>query len=219
MPWIYIQQPFFPRPWYKGISLQSFPKKDHLNGLDDTTPLIASLDEFYAQMDQEYEKTAQHYDFNCTGCNDNCCQTRFFHHTFLEYLYLKNGYDRLGDDKKMVIAEKARNVTRETEFLIKKDMPIRLMCPLNFKGACVLYTYRPMICRLHGIPHELQKPGAAIMKSPGCEEFTNRCPEKKYYRLDRTPFYIKLAEMENNLKQTTGITGRFKMTIAQMVLL
>ncbi len=199
--------------------MPSFPEKDPLNRLENTTPFLDLLVEFYAQMDQQYGEVSKYYAFNCNGCDDNCCLTRFYHHTFLEYLYLKNGYDLLGADKKRVIAERARNVIQETRILENKGMPIRLMCPLNFKGACILYAYRPMICRLHGIPHELRKPGAAVIKSPGCEEFTERRTERQYFRFDRTPFYIKLAEMENNLKQATGNSGRFKMTVAEMVLL
>ncbi len=199
--------------------MQSFPVNDSLNHLENTTPFIEKIGAFYSQIDQKYREAAKYYDFKCTGCDNNCCLTRFYHHTLLEYLSLKKGYDRLGNDKKMVIEEKARNIVGKTRALENKGMPIRFMCPLNFKGACILYEYRPMICRLHGIPHELQKPGAETMKSPGCEEFTNSFGEKQYYRFDRTPFYLRLAEMENDLKQATGITGRFKMTIAQMLLL
>jgi len=197
--------------------LQPFPEKDLLNRLENTKPFMDRVGAFYARMDQHYKEAAEHYGFGCAGCDENCCQTRFYHHTFLEYLYLKMGYDRLGDDKRKVIAERSLTVVRKTRVIEERRMPVRLMCPLNFEGACSLYPYRPMICRLHGIPHELRKPGGEIMKSPGCDEFTNRFGEKHYCRFDRTPFYLKLAEMEKNLRQTTGITGRFKMTIAQML--
>ncbi len=192
---------------------------DSLSRLENITSFMDKIGAFYAFMDQKYGEVAKHYGFNCEGCDDNCCQTRFYHHTILEYLYLKKGFDQLGDDKKTVIEKRARDVIRETESLEKGGMPVRLMCPLNFKGACILYLSRPMICRLHGLPHELQKPGEGIIKSPGCEEFTNRCKEKNYYRFDRTLFYGRLAEMEKNLRQATEITGRFKMTIARMLLL
>ncbi len=43
-------------------------------------------------MDLKYKEAADYYGFDCTGCEDNCCFTRFFHHTLLEYLYIMEGY-------------------------------------------------------------------------------------------------------------------------------
>ncbi len=75
-----------------------------------------------------------------------------------------------------------------------------------------------MICRLHGIPHELQKAGHRVMYSPGCDAFTKQIKAKEYYKFDRTPFYIKMAELENELKKAAGITQKLKMTVAEMLI-
>jgi hypothetical protein len=32
---------------------------------------------------------------------------------------------------------------------------IRLQCPLNEEGGCVLYEYRPITCRLYGVPQKI----------------------------------------------------------------
>ena len=85
-------------------------------------------------------------------------------------------------------------------------------------GCCVLYTHRPMICRLHGIPHELSRPGAAAQRSPGCGEFDRRCGGMAYRRFDRTPFYAELARLEAEFRQALGVRRRFKHTIAEMLL-
>ena len=91
------------------------------------------------------------------------------------------------------------------------------MCPLNRNGLCLLYAYRPMICRLHGIPHQVQRPGLSVLNAPGCDIFAEQCQEKENFKFDRTPFYIEMAELERGLKQAVGITHKIKMTVAQMI--
>ncbi len=34
---------------------------------------------------------------------------------------------------------------------------IRLQCPMNEAGGCVLYEYRPITCRLYGVPQKIAK--------------------------------------------------------------
>ena len=75
-----------------------------------------------------------------------------------------------------------------------------------------------MICRMHGIPHELQKPGQNVIQGPGCSTFDERCADKGYFKFDRTPIYVALANLENEFKQTVGIEGKIKMTVAEMIL-
>ena len=171
----------------------------------------------YADMDQKYQEAADYYGFYCEGCKDNCCLTRFHHHTLLEYLYIIKGYNTLGPDRQIETKNRALEVCRKTDEADEKGMAVRLMCPLNFDALCILYDYRPMICRLHGIPHELQRAGQNVMHSPGCDTFTEQNREKSYFRFDRTPFYIKMAELENKLKHAAGINQKLKMTVAQML--
>lgn len=198
--------------------MQSIQEIDALSSQASVPLFMQRIKHCYAQMDHQYELAAQHYGFNCTGCEDNCCQTRFYHHTYLEFLYLRRGFNQLEDEKKRYVTEKARAVIKDTQALETRGLPIRLMCPLNFGGSCLIYSCRPMICRLHGIPHELQRPGNEIIRGPGCEAFMNGFGEKHYFRFDRTPFYLKLAAAEQEFKAETGLTGKFKMTIAEMIL-
>ena len=172
----------------------------------------------YEAMDQKYKEAADYYGFHCQGCHDNCCLTRFYHYTLLEYLYILKGYNTLEPGRQIEIKNRAIEVCRKTDESDEKGMTVRLMCPLNFNALCILYDYRPMICRLHGIPHELQKVGHSVMYSPGCEAFTKQIKSKEYYKFDRTPFYIKMAELENELKKAAGITQKLKMTVAEMLI-
>jgi Fe-S-cluster containining protein len=172
----------------------------------------------YAAMDQKYQEAADYYGFHCEGCKDNCCLTRFYHHTLLEYFYILEGYSALEYDRQVEIRNRALEVCRKTAEADEKGMTMRLMCPLNFDGLCILYGYRPMICRLHGIPHELQRAGQNVIHSPGCDVFTEQNREKSYFRFDRTPFYIKMAELENELKHAAAINQKLKMTVAEMLI-
>ena len=175
------------------------------------------LKNLYADMDQKYKDAADYYGFHCSGCKDNCCLTRFYHHTFSEYFYLSEGYSRLSPEEQSSVKQKAAQVCEKTAEADKNGLPVRLMCPLNSDGLCLLYSYRPMICRLHGISHEFRKPGGDAVYGPGCEEFERKAAGKSYFRFDRTRFYFEMAGLERELKQSLGIEEKFKMTVAQML--
>jgi Fe-S-cluster containining protein len=198
--------------------------------VNNLTPIPVNLDDenlivfynrlrnIYADMDRQYGIAAQSYGFQCQGCEDNCCLTRFYHHTYLEYLFIRRGFAELKPCRQSAIRAKAEQVYRQTAVADNEGLPVRLMCPLNDHGMCTLYPYRPMICRLHGIPHELHKPGRPVIHGPGCSAFDERCSGKSYFKFDRTPFYFEMAKLENEFKQTAGLTARIKSTIAEMIL-
>ena len=183
----------------------------------DTDVFLRQLITIYASMDLKYSEAAAYYGFNCTGCEDNCCLTRFYHHTVLEYLYILEGLHNLDPEKQTEIKARALKVRRKSVEADRKGKLVQHMCPLNSGGKCTLYSSRPMICRLHGIPHELHSPGRNITHGPGCEAFSKCCSEKDYYRFDRTPFYVKMASLEKELKLAAGITTKVKMTVADML--
>ena len=168
-------------------------------------------------MDRKYNEAGDYYGFNCNGCEDNCCATRFYHHTLLEVLYILKGFNSLEKAKQIKIKHQALDVSKKIIEADEKGMAVRLMCPLNFDGLCILYNHRPMICRLHGIPSELHSPGQQITYSPGCNSFSKQCNEKGYIKFDRTPFYVEMAELEKKLKLAVGMTRKIKMTVAQML--
>ena len=174
------------------------------------------LKAIYATMDQKYSAAADHYGFNCRGCDDNCCLTRFLHHTLLEYFYILKGFRTLDNDKQVAVKLRARDVYQKTDQADEKGLSVRLMCPLNFDGLCLLYEYRPMICRLHGIPHELQIANLGYDYKPGCNVFSKECLQKNYVKFDRTPFYREMAKLENELRQAVNITQKVKYTVAEI---
>ncbi|MGB2688239.1 MAG: hypothetical protein WBC36_04575 [Desulfobacterales bacterium] len=180
-------------------------------------PFLKRLTKIFASMDQKYQEAAEYYGFNCKGCEDNCCLTRFYHYTLIEYLYIKEGFHRFENKKQVEVKQRSLAVCRKTDEADKKGKPVQQMCPVNFGSLCVLYPYRPMICRLHGIPHELQRPDQGILNSPGCAAFALKCHGKKRFKFDRTPFYMQMAALEKEMKQAVGVTQKIKMTVAQMI--
>lgn len=181
-------------------------------------PFEASLKKIYKAMDQTYGKVAARYGFNCQGCEENCCRSRFYHHTYLEYFYLLEGFKTLEPERRFEVRYRAENVTGFRGLAAKECQGEHRMCPLNFSGRCILYVFRPMICRLHGIPHQVQPPGQGITHSPGCDTFMEQCNTNFYHEFDRTPFYIKIAELEKKLRKQAGFEKKIKMTVAQMLI-
>ena len=183
----------------------------------DYQPFLDRLHVQYSAMDRQYQQAADHYGFNCHDCKDNCCRTRFYHHTYIEYLFIQEGVKTLVRKRQIEVKSIALKICNESSELDKNRRSVGLMCPLNIENLCILYPYRPMICRLHGIPHELRKSANNPAYGPGCRTFDRRCAGKSYIAFDRTPIYLKLAALENEFKHAAGITGKIKLTIAEML--
>ncbi|MGD1986504.1 MAG: hypothetical protein PVI49_13230 [Desulfobacterales bacterium] len=179
---------------------------------------MQQLKRINAVMDDAYDRAAQQYGFTCDGCRDNCCRTRFYHHTLIEYLYLKEGLMTLNADRQDRVKLRAITVMDTIEKARDNREAIRLMCPLNVDTRCILYPYRPMICRLHGIPHELKKPGRPSIRGPGCDTFDSRCGHKPYIPFDRTRIYRDMAKLEQDVRRSIGYTAKIKMSVAQMII-
>ena len=175
------------------------------------------LSHLYAQMDQAYTLVARQTGFQCRGCGENCCRSLFFHHTWLEYLYLENGLRLLAPDRRKGIERRAAEVRDGTAKALAAGAQPRLMCPLNEDGRCLLYDYRPMICRLHGVAHRMRLPDGRMLKGPGCADFEERKAGREDGVLDRTPLYQAMAALEQALRLELGLNQKIKMTVAQMI--
>jgi len=190
--------------------------KHLLSEVDVSSAFLNSLKLLYDEMDRKYQQAASYYGFVCNGCEDNCCRSQFYHHTLVEYLYLHKGFRTLPEKMRQETMDRARDVYQR--LASETEKPALIMCPLNENGRCILYLYRPMICRLHGIPHELRKPGTWVQHHPGCKAFHDRLKSLPYFRFDRTPFYLKLAYLEKTFRDKIGNTERIRLTVAEMLL-
>ena len=194
-----------------------------INHLFETKPRLYSpfLDELkiiYEKMDKKYQDVADNYRFNCTGCEDSCCFTHFYHHTLLEYFYIMKGFQQLEHAKKNQIIDRAAKICAASRQNKNQKKPLRLMCPLNFDELCILYDSRPMICRLHGIPYQLRQPGQEPYYGSGCHIFMEQFSENNDLKLDRTLFYIEMARLEKELKHVIDMPKKIKFTVAEMIL-
>jgi Fe-S-cluster containining protein len=175
--------------------------------------------ELYQDMEAAYDQTAKALDFSCSGCPDNCCDSYFLHHTYTEWAYLRYGLKTLEESQLQNITAKAIKYVADSEAaLARGERPI-IMCPLNTDGRCSLYSYRLMICRLHGVPATFTRPDGQKLDFPGCF----RCQEhiaadNSVTPLDRTQFFRRLVELEITLLGHRRMTApKVKLTIAQMV--
>ena len=188
--------------------------------MPDIQDYLREVAQLFAEMDGAYEAMAQRLGFVCHGCQDNCCRSLFFHHTLVEFFWLHAGLAELDHAQRDGIHSRAVAVAAFEVTGHPAEDKRRPMCPLNNDERCMLYAYRPMICRLHGIPHELRPPNGRNQVGPGCDAYYQLMdrPDPKAFRLDRTPWYKALAELEQRLRGLMGFNAKIKMTIAQMIL-
>ncbi len=176
---------------------------------------FSRLAEICKAIDAAYHEAQHYYKFSCNECVDNCCATKFYHHTLIEELYLAEGLKTLDEKRKESLVMRAKEV-----IAVHKSSPenVRIMCPANEKGRCILYEYRPMICRIHGVPYELHKMDLTSEHGQGCYRFiTENAGREKDLRLDRTRFYFAMAGVEKDVREYYSFTGRYKKTTAEMI--
>ena len=171
-------------------------------------------------MDRAYLDAADYYAFHCSGCGRSCCEERFYHYTTAEHIFLAYGFASLGHDVKKGILLRADEVMRQHQLQDAFHQEGRATCPLILEGSCVLYEYRPMICRLQGIPHYIKKPGQPKHSGPGCHVFNEKIlPENLAdFGFDHTPFYLEMASIEIEIRNRLSHKGHYKKTVAEMLL-
>lgn len=185
----------------------------------DSAPLtlfMERLGRLYAEMDAAYDRAAAAYGFVCRGCEENCCRTRFHHHTLIEAAYLRQGVAELAPARRRAVLAAAEAVAAADA--LETAAGPRPFCPLAEEGRCGLYRHRPMICRLHGIPHEMALPGQPPRRSPGCRAFESGAGRSPYRPFDRSPLYAALARLEAEFQAALGVRRRIRMTIAEILL-
>ncbi len=141
----------------------------------DFTPYFKQYELLVDQVDQIVARVKNEYPacINCKkGCTD-CCYA-LFDLTLVEALYLNHKFrDAFGvnadfletankADRALVRLKKRAfqeyNENKKDEVTILHEMGReRIRCPLlNEREMCALYEYRPLTCRLYGIPTSIQ---------------------------------------------------------------
>ena len=183
-------------------------------------PFFERISRLYSDMDKAYSDAAHYYAFHCKGCDRNCCQERFYHYTAAEHVFLAHGLASLGQKTKTGIFLRADEVMLQYRLHDASNQAERAICPLNLEGLCVLYEYRPMICRLQGIAHYIKKPGQPQKRGPGCHVFNEKILPKNLsdFSFDHTPFYLEMVAIEVEIRNRLNYKGRYKKTVAEMLL-
>jgi Fe-S-cluster containining protein len=199
--------------------------------------LCEAVESVMTCMEQAYDEIASHCGFICRGCEESCCRTLFYHHTYAEFMFLEVGLKSLRKQDLEQVLERAVAVQTGLDEVLGGSAvgPPRAMCPLNQSGRCLLYAHRPMICRLHGIPHTFKRPDGQEVAGPGCHRFDALSAEaasaetpssvafnfgavddaESSRRLDRTPHYQRLAQVEQQLRSRIDAPIRLNMTLAE----
>lgn len=185
--------------------------------MTDTTPLQALAD-LHAEMETAYDQVATLLDFSCQDCPDNCCDSYFQHHTYIEWAFLWQGFAALGAERKAVYLGRARAALEQYQKALAQGQRPRVMCPVNDNGRCGLYQHRLLICRLHGVPASLTRPDGREQQFPGCF----RCQELTAGRahvttMDRTRFFKTMVGLEQAFLGGRPLP-RLKMTLAEMLI-
>ncbi|MCF8038140.1 MAG: hypothetical protein K9K79_02390 [Desulfohalobiaceae bacterium] len=181
--------------------------------------LFSQLELLYAEMEEQYEQVARSIGLDCRDCSDNCCLSYFQHHTYIEWAYLWHGLKKLPEKTRESYLQKARDYLVHQDQALGEGRTPEIMCPLNDRGLCAMYEYRLMICRFHGVPNQVMMPDRSLRKFPGCIV----CQQKsrgmsKIPFLDRTPYYIRLVELERKLRKGTAKTlPKVNLTLAEML--
>jgi hypothetical protein len=180
--------------------------------------LISSIRGLYDKIDSTYAAAAEQIDLTCEGCDGVvCCTVDLTVHTFVEMSYLRQGFYALDPFMQSEILTKSRRMVSAKQQAPKGDEYRSAVCALNSAGACVLYEYRPMICRLAGVPHFFTKPDGTKLESGGCKKFDESIPAKNSGAiLDRTEFYREMAAMEIEAVVARGERTE-KLTISEIL--
>jgi Fe-S-cluster containining protein len=138
----------------------------------DFSYLFEPYDRLVQRADKSFARIANEHS-ECIACKPGCadCCHAVFGLFLVEAVFLKNDFDRLGEKEKAAAIERGIAAEKDLKTLERtleefKDDPrmrayamakARIRCPLlSDEDACILYDYRPITCRIYGIPTMVQ---------------------------------------------------------------
>jgi Fe-S-cluster containining protein len=176
--------------------------------------LVLRLIELYRNIDSTYAEAAEKIGLVCEGCDGaKCCTVDLTLHTFMEIFYLRRGLNTLEPAKRLEILGRCHSMIEAKKEAPYGDRYRNAVCAVNTEGTCMLYEYRPMICRLAGIPHFITRPDGSKVESGGCERLQKIFPISDL-KIDRTEFYQEMARMEVEAVRARGRRTK-KLTVAE----
>ncbi|HDQ40854.1 MAG TPA: YkgJ family cysteine cluster protein [Desulfonatronum sp.] len=186
----------------------------------DFTPYFQKYEQLVAEADRIFASMqAQHPD--CVTCKQGCsdCCHALFDLSLIEALYLNHRFhETLPAEIKEQILVKADQADRAayklkfqayknhrdgapTEAILESMARQRVRCPLlNAQEQCDLYAYRPLTCRLYGIPMTIEG------KARTCS-LSKFKPGLSYPSVDMEKIHQKLAGLSMEL--TAGLNTKY----------
>lgn len=142
----------------------------HISNIDDVLDRYGML---LHEVDQWFSACVERYPAHicCTSGCAGCCRG-LFDITILDALYLRRGVDELPRELRTALEEQSRHLLgaaasrhasfsfpwflnhipdEEWQLIMPEDDPAPCVL-LGADGLCQVYRFRPMTCRLHGIP-------------------------------------------------------------------
>ncbi len=136
------------------------------------TNAFARYETLVGQVGEIFNKVSSEFadEVKCKPTCDDCCHA-LFDLTFVEALYIKSKFDELFNGKIRFDITEAASQADRTLGMMKKEAykrheagesdasiidqvsKMRVRCPLlGDEGKCLMYDYRPIACRVYGIP-------------------------------------------------------------------
>jgi len=138
----------------------------------DFSYLFEPYDSIVKRADYGFQRMEREFS-DCIQCRPHCsdCCHAVFGLFLIEAVFLKHDFDQLDEDQKKGALARTLDADREIEKLERmlkefQDDPrmkaytmakARIRCPLlDDRDTCILYPYRPITCRVYGIPTMIQ---------------------------------------------------------------
>jgi Fe-S-cluster containining protein len=118
-------------------------QKEQLESIQYYQELINKVDQLFIDIKKEYSS-----EINCVEKCRDCC-SNVFNISIIEGFYLTKGLKTLHPED---IAKIKQNILSVKELLQKQNNKELIACPLLINDLCILYHYRPIICRTFGMP-------------------------------------------------------------------
>jgi len=178
----------------------------------DFTPFFEKYEEISAMADAAFARVKQEH-VSCVKCKSECvdCCYALFDLTLIEALHVNHYFrkrfagqarDELFEksnkaDRKVYQikrkAYKAMKAGKNEDEILSELAQERVRCPLlNERNRCDLYEYRPITCRIYGIPTSIKGRGHTCGKSGFIEG-------KRYPTVDLDRIQRKLFEISEEL--------------------
>ncbi len=113
--------------------------------------MLKRYEEFLAEFDSVLSciRECQKQYIKCKkGCSA-CCQRGEYPFSWIEFMYLTQGYIGLDANTKVLVQQNIQNILEDEKEYTGKNFEYQ--CPFLINGECCVYKYRGLVCRTYGI--------------------------------------------------------------------